>query len=108
MTGWILRIILVILIVRAIVRFVRGLLEGARVPSRSGPREADAVPLVKDPVCGTYVVRARALTSGAGSDLHYFCSEQCRETYMRTAKAGPSTAGARPAERREGAGRRTA
>jgi len=41
------------------------------------------VPLVRDPVCGTYVVRARALTMGAGAETMYFCSEKCRDEYAR-------------------------
>ena len=39
--------------------------------------------LVKDPVCQTYVVRARAIRPGAGSP--YFCSAECAERWA----AGP-------------------
>jgi YHS domain-containing protein len=110
MTGWLLRVVLIILIVRALIRFVRGLIEGARVPRRAGARESGAVPLVKDPVCGTYVVKARALTSGSGDDVHYFCSERCREVYARSAGPRPRSRSGRPdrVEGREGAGQRTA
>jgi YHS domain-containing protein len=83
MLGWLLRILVVLLLVRAVWRFVRGLLEGARPPTRAGGRDTAGVPLVKDPVCGTYVVKSRALTSGGGDSLHYFCSERCREAWQR-------------------------
>jgi hypothetical protein len=33
--------------------------------------------LVKDPVCGTYVVRSRAVSRGAAEDARYFCSAEC-------------------------------
>lgn len=61
--------------------------------SRAGrPRGGDrAVPLVRDPVCGTYVVKAKALTSHAGGETHYFCSEDCREQWLRRT-AGRETA----------------
>ena len=45
-----------------------------------------AVPLARDPVCGTFVVPAKALTGGTGADIRYFCSEKCRRAYeMRAA-----------------------
>jgi YHS domain-containing protein len=33
--------------------------------------------LVKDPVCGTYVVRARAVSRAAAEGARYFCSAEC-------------------------------
>jgi YHS domain-containing protein len=84
MTGWIIRFILVMLVVRAIWRLLAGVVEGAMGPAatRQGPRKREEpVPLVRDPVCGTYVPRARALTSGTGDAIQYFCSERCRAEY---------------------------
>lgn len=83
MVGWLLRVLLVLLLIRAVWRFVRGLLEGSRRPARADGRGTAGVPLVKDPVCGTYVVKSRALTSGERDTLHYFCSERCREAWQR-------------------------
>jgi YHS domain-containing protein len=85
--GMLLRLILVVLIVRALWRLVMGVMEGARVPGQVGgsrpPRRAtqQAVPLVKDPVCGTYVVRDRAITASSGGQTLYFCSEKCRDEW---------------------------
>ena len=39
--------------------------------------------LVKDPVCGTYIVPGRALTTVAQGTTHYFCSEECRRAFER-------------------------
>ena len=33
--------------------------------------------LVKDPVCGTYVVRSRAVSRPAADGSFYFCSAEC-------------------------------
>jgi len=33
--------------------------------------------LVKDPVCGTYVVRSRAVRRPAAEGARYFCSAEC-------------------------------
>ena len=38
--------------------------------------------LVKDPVCGTYVVRARAVTRDEGGAPRYFCSTDCARRYL--------------------------
>ncbi|MBM3818440.1 MAG: YHS domain-containing protein [Acidimicrobiia bacterium] len=59
-----------------------GVIEAAGGRSRRGrsPR-APAVKLVRDPVCGTYVAPANALSLTAGGTTHYFCSEDCRKKF---------------------------
>jgi YHS domain-containing protein len=37
--------------------------------------------LVKDPVCGTYVVRSRAVSRAAGERARYFCSAECARRF---------------------------
>lgn len=78
MTGWVIKFILLVVIVRAILRLLRGIADGMRVPRDEPP---SAVPLVRDPVCGTFVVPSRALTAGAGAEMRFFCSEKCRRAY---------------------------
>ena len=46
-----------------------------------GAGAVESVGLVRDPVCGTFVLPAKALTSGSGSTTRYFCSERCRQDY---------------------------
>jgi hypothetical protein len=79
MLGILLRLILLFIIVRALWRFARGIAEGLN-PSLDKPR---AVGLVRDPVCGTFVVPSRSLTSGSGAEARFFCSERCREAWSR-------------------------
>jgi YHS domain-containing protein len=72
-------LILISLVVRGLVRLCRGIAEGLQGPP--APKPPRAVPLVRDPVCGTYVVPANAVTSGAGAQMKFFCSENCRRAY---------------------------
>jgi uncharacterized protein len=89
MFGWALRIILFLIVLRLVLRFVHGLFQGlapgAGSGSGSGRAARAAEQLVRDPVCGTYLPRARALTAGSGAALRYFCSERCREAYGKHA-----------------------
>ena len=78
MSGWVLRIILVLIVVRLIWKFARGVLEGAGV--FPAPNQG-SVGLVRDPVCGVFVVPAKALTAGSGTQTRYFCSEKCRSEW---------------------------
>lgn len=80
MVGLILRILLVVLIIRALWRLILGISQGLK---SSEPRRDSAVALVRDPVCGTYVVPGRALAVRDGALVRYFCSERCREAFAR-------------------------
>ena len=73
--------ILLFFILRAVSRLVHGVLEGAGY-RREMPAER-SVGLVRDPVCGVFVVPGKALTSGSGSAAKYFCSEKCRREWQR-------------------------
>jgi YHS domain-containing protein len=37
--------------------------------------------LVKDPVCGTYVVRSRAVSRAGAEGARYFCSTECASRF---------------------------
>jgi uncharacterized protein len=74
-------LLLVYFIARAVWRLVHGIAEGMSAPR--DPQSPSAVALVRDPVCGTYVVPSRALTSGSGNDLRFFCSERCRQAWVK-------------------------
>jgi YHS domain-containing protein len=96
MIGWVLRFILLMIVIRVIWRFLGGIIDGLSGDSSSrssGRRRRDgvgpgaggvtSVPLVRDPVCGTYVVREKALTTGSGDRTQFFCSEKCRDEFRK-------------------------
>jgi len=73
-------------IIGLITKGVAGLFEPDGGGAASGrPRQAGKTgmggELMKDPVCGTYVSPAAALTKSAGGHTHYFCSEACRDRF---------------------------
>jgi YHS domain-containing protein len=76
-----LALILLSMVLRAVSRLSRGITDGlhGQAPRGSPP---NAVALARDPVCGTFVVPANALTSGQGADMRFFCSEKCRRAYQ--------------------------
>jgi YHS domain-containing protein len=78
MTRLILWAVLVYILVRVAWRLMRAVLEGMGYQRQGGD---SAVGLVRDPVCGTFVLPSRALTSGSGTNTRYFCSEKCRQDY---------------------------
>jgi YHS domain-containing protein len=71
--------ILFLLVMRSLSRLLRGVIEGAGYTRNASPQRS--VGLVRDPVCGVFVVPGQALTSGTGSATRYFCSEKCRREW---------------------------
>ena len=70
--------VLLILIARAFWRVIDGVVAGARGHPVGRKSQAQAVKLIKDPVCGTFVAPGSALSITSGGRTHYFCSEECR------------------------------
>lgn len=78
--------VLAMLVARAFWRLVAGVIVGASSPQpprrRSGPPER-GVQMVRDPVCGTFLLPASALTTTErGGAVRYFCSERCRQRFQ--------------------------
>lgn len=92
--GWILRILAVILIIRLLMRFFGGLMEGLKGGTTSGggarPASKQRVGgrLVKDPQCGMHIPEAGALRLGTGDSAVYFCSATCRDQWSAARRAG--------------------
>ena len=84
MLRFILFLVLAIFVARALWRILDGIVEGASGPRTRGQAPDRGVSMVRDPVCGTFVVPSRALTGGTGADMRFFCSENCRRTYEMT------------------------
>jgi YHS domain-containing protein len=82
-------VVLFIVIARVFWRFVDNVIEAAGGGPASRPRVPDAaVRMVRDPVCGMFVVADRALPLADGRTTQYFCSAACRDKYRREPVAG--------------------
>jgi uncharacterized protein len=87
-------LVLVIVVARVIWRILGGVVEGlsGRASGSPGGNVPDrGVQMVRDPVCGTYVIPDRALAFSDGSGRVFFCSANCRDKY----RARPSTGSGR-------------
>ncbi|MFB3853209.1 MAG: hypothetical protein ACE148_05220 [Vicinamibacterales bacterium] len=69
--------LLVLLAIRALGRLLGGVVRGLTPPA---PPDK-GVQMVRDPVCGTFVVPSRALMLSDGHEARFFCSEKCRAAY---------------------------
>lgn len=63
---------------RIVSSFREGVAGGQRQPGAS-PR---AVAMVRDPVCGTFVLPERAVMLVHGRERVSFCSDACRDKYL--------------------------
>jgi YHS domain-containing protein len=79
------------LVLLAVLVLVIAIIWSLRGPVRS-PRPGGAAlhrdRLVKDPMCRTYVVTARAIQREVAGDMHYFCSRECADRYGRGSDGG--------------------
>lgn len=74
-------IVLLLVVVRIVWRLLRGVFEGLGYGQTDAQK--GSVGLVRDPICGMFVVPSKALTSGSGANTRYFCSDKCRQEYAR-------------------------
>ena len=71
--------IVLMLIARAFWRVMDGVMEGVAGRPRKTVRGAKR--LLRDPVCGTYVLPNPALSLTTNGGTVYFCSEACRQKF---------------------------
>ncbi len=83
----ILLILVALLLVRAVGRFIGGLSQAARGEMPRPRAGAAPVKMMKDPVCGTFVVPGKALNTIADGTTVFFCSERCRDTFVESSRA---------------------
>lgn len=83
MLKFLLLFLLVVFVARAFWRLVDGIIVGVTPrQARRGGVPDRGVQMVRDPVCGTFLLPADALTSTErGGRVHYFCSETCRRRH---------------------------
>lgn len=94
MTGFLLRIAVFALIFYLLRMVINALFKKGPTSVKSGEAHSRVKShakeiqgqTAKDPNCGTYVATSIALTAREGGETLYFCSDECRRTYLETAK----------------------
>jgi YHS domain-containing protein len=78
----VLEFVFLLLAARAFWRLVGGIVQGVTQTSSGGAHPPDqGLPMVRDPVCGTFVLPDRAVTISDGRRRVHFCSTACRDAY---------------------------
>ena len=72
--------LLAMLVLRAGWRLLGGIVDGARGAQRGMPQRGAR--MVRDPICGTFVVQSRALSASARGETAWFCSDACRRRWQ--------------------------
>ena len=86
-----LRWIILIIIGYMVYRFLRGFLASPKLPKRNPPQEIQDE-MVQDPVCKVYLPKRQAvILTGSNGEIHYFCSTQCREKFIKEKKRRSSS-----------------
>ena len=87
---WIVRILAILLLIRIVLHALFGKRRSAArtqgTPGSGGrPHAQERIggELVRDPNCGTYIPKARALVVGSGDAAEFFCSAECRDAYEK-------------------------
>ena len=78
-------VVLALFVLRSIWRIFEGIVEGATGTPRSGGRSRvpqRSAAMVRDPICGTFVVQSRALNASRGGEQAFFCSDECRRAWL--------------------------
>ena len=74
-------VVLFIFIARMFWRIVDNIIEAAGGRPPRGTAAAPGAKMVRDPVCGTFILPDRARSIGDGRSRVYFCSDACRDKY---------------------------
>lgn len=61
--------------------------QGRKVAKGNRSGQEDVTELVRDKVCNTFLPKSKALELTAAGENRYFCSKECRATFL----AGPAT-----------------
>ena len=74
-------LILVISIAHGLWRMIDGVIEGMTGQRRDGRVPTRGEQMVRDPVCGTFILPERSVSLTEGRRQLFFCSTTCRDQY---------------------------
>ncbi len=74
---------------RSVAQWLTGGTERQRVDGpQGGSKPVYRGQMVRDPVCGLFLLREGAVEDHSGGETHHFCSEKCREAFRTTKVTG--------------------
>jgi YHS domain-containing protein len=79
-------LVLFMVIARTFWRTVDGILEGMSGPSGARTPQPSAQ-MVRDPICGTFILPNQTLSLTDGARRVYFCSANCRDQYRSSTRS---------------------
>ncbi|MBI5047932.1 MAG: hypothetical protein HZB54_03130 [Deltaproteobacteria bacterium] len=78
------RLIIYIILIFLLYRIVRAVLFPKKTPiQQKNEPMLHGDETVLDPICQSYFPKAEALSVRNGNELTYFCSEECREKFLK-------------------------
>ncbi len=90
LTRLVLLFLLVVFLARGLRQLLTGMTQGMRGNRAPGPPER-GVHMVRDPVCGVFLVPSRAVLLQDRGQTRYFCSEKCRAQYQLRGASRPGS-----------------
>jgi uncharacterized protein len=75
----VLELLLILFMARALWRVIGGVIQGVARPENAIPQRGTQ--MVRDPVCGTFVLPERAVVLADSRGRVFFCSTKCRDAY---------------------------
>ncbi len=82
------RLLFLLFLVFLVLWAAKGLVRDLKGLVRENPEKKRPTPLsdelVRDPVCGVYCPKSTAYRVTRDGETHYFCSEKCREAFLRS------------------------
>ena len=85
------RWIIILIVGYLVYRYLKRSLSSPKLPKRNPPQEIQDE-MVQDPVCQVYLPKRQALVlKSSNGMIYYFCSTQCRDKFIKEAKARSST-----------------
>lgn len=70
----------------SVLRFVLRIFFAVNSVRKEEAKKVDGAQMHLDPACGIYVASETAVIAKIAGEQHYFCSEECRDTYKKEQK----------------------
>lgn len=79
---FILYVVLLLVVYWKLRGFFRAMAQGMRPPRQV----EEGVRMVRDPICGTFVIPGKTPAVRDAGGLHHFCSDKCRDAFVARAR----------------------